>query len=669
MNLDKYLNEEQKVVAETLEGPVNILAGAGSGKTRTLTYRTANLIENGVSPYNILTLTFTNKASEDMQRKIAEVVGQSEVEKMWIGTFHSICLKILLYNLDLVDREEGVVIYDQQDQTATIKNLLKRYDLSLRKYKKPAITLINKAKMELLQPFELQEKMEDNEGRFYEQIPFIYEDYEELLKTNNAFDFNDLIVKTIQLFREHPMVLEDYQERFKYIQIDEFQDTNHSQYIIATQLAEPQNNLFVVGDDWQSIYAFRGADITNILNFEKDFPDAKVFKLERNYRSSKNIIESSNQVIKNNQQNKDKESWTNKNAGTPIKIMENRNPYQEGQNIANEIKRLVEHSEYDYKDMVIFYRMNYQSGPLETIFVENNIPYKIIGNTGFFNRREIKYFLSYLRLMKNPYDILSLRRILDTTAYRVGDKMLNRILNYAKSQDVDLYQILENPQVVDGIGKVRGENLIKFKKKVIDNMEKINESNRNIYEKALKVYESIEYEQFIKSLSNPDKRKKNITELFNIIKRYSSKYPEKTLNDFLLEKALESDQDKIKNQDMNRVRLMTTHTSKGLEFPVVFVVGVEENMFPHSRSIEDVALGKNPYAIEEERRLFYVAMTRAEQRLYLSFNLYRNRFGGDRVYCEPSRFLMELPEDNVVYMQNKEGSGQEKEDDDILFSI
>lgn len=650
MDLARFLNEKQQKAVEALEGPVLVLAGAGSGKTRALTYRTARLIDKGIDPANILTLTFTNKAADDMKGKILKLLGKERIKGMWLGTFHSICLRILRDNLAKVNRSEGCLIYDTIDSVDIIEDIILEFGLDNLEYEaKIVYNIIQKAKMELIVPeFLVKEYARENKGsqHYYQILSRIYQEYERVLLNNNSFDFNDLIKKTIELFSNYPEILNKYQNSFKYIQVDEYQDVNYAQYQITNLLAEPERNIFVVGDDWQGIYGFRGADIRNILEFEKDYPRAELIKLEQNYRSTNNIISVSNQLISNNKQNKEKTAWTKEGDGAPIFLTKARNPQVEAAYVAKRINDLVNHYNYSYKDIAVLCRTNFQSHYIQQAFPRSHIPYQLIGGVSFFDRQEIRYFINYLRLLVNPEDGLALKRLFKIEADGVGDVLLSEINRYAREHRIQVADVLADPTRVKGIGEKKAANLIEFKLRVLDGIRELRKIKirMSFPRKVLQLYELIDFEHnVINELGNTVERLKYINFFIEDIHNYHKYNPGSTLYDYLLINELLGGQDELEDDNTDSVKVMTAHSAKGLEFPVVFIIAVEEGVFPHQKSLEEAAAGSNPYAVEEERRLLYVAMTRAEKVLFMSFSQRKSGNNEKEQEVKPSRFLYELP--------------------------
>lgn len=675
-NLLDDLNKKQKIAAQTLKGAVLVLAGAGSGKTRTLTYRTANLIANGVKPKSILTVTFTNRAADDMKAKISKLVGAEIIDEMNLGTFHSICLKILRNNLKKVNRSEGCLIYDTADSNAIIEDIIFEFGLEETEYDpKIVFNIISKAKMELVLPKNLKEKyaQSNNQGseHYYQIVSRIYQEYERVLTNNNCFDFNDLIKKTIELLESDQEILNKYQSQFQYIQVDEYQDVNHSQYHLISLLAEPQKNIFVVGDDWQGIYGFRGADISNILDFEHDYPEAEVIKLERNYRSSNNIISASNQLINNNSQNKVKEAWTKADDGAPIFVASAESPLVEAKYVCKRINHLVDFYNYKLSDIAVLCRSHFQSMQLQNQLPKFRIPHQLVGGVSFFDRQEIRYFVNYLKLLVNPNDRLALKRLFRIEVHGVGEILLSEINKYARENKMKITDVFESPTVVKGIGNNKAANIIEFQRRVIDSIFDLREEKLPMHKKAIELYERVDFDQnVLAELDEPENRKKYMNMFLEDMSDFQKNNPGRGLYDYLLINKLIADKD-ITEDNQEKVKVMTAHSAKGLEFPVVFIIGAEEEVFPHLKSLEEMAAGLNPYAVEEERRLFYVAMTRAEKLLFISFS--RKKLSNEQGQYKqiiPSRFLSELPEKRLDFTgieSKKGGSGiQMRKNVDII---
>ena len=600
------LNEKQKEAVETLEGPLLILAGAGSGKTKTLTHRIANLIQQGTGPEEILALTFTNKAAREMRNRLAGLLGMhnSYTFMPWMGTFHSICVKILRREAANVGLSEKFVIYDTSDRQTLIKRAMKSLSIPDKQLKPRAVeSAISNAKNQGQDPDDLETDATYPRQR---DIAKIYREYEEERKKADAVDFDDLLLYVARLFQERPDIREKWQNRFKYILIDEYQDTNHIQYQIVKSLVNRQQNICVVGDDWQSIYSWRGADFTNILNFEKDFPGAKVIKLEQNYRSTQNILDASQKVIEKNERRTDKHLFTKLGQGSPITIEKLRDEQAE----AGWVAQVIKNSNRKLDDFAVLYRTNAQPQAFERAFVEQNIPYKLIGGVRFYDRKEIKDLLAYLHLVINPNDTVALSRVINVPTRGIGAVSLSRILNG------DLSHL--TPRILkkyEDFNKMLDDLRAKIDQPIELIQDLLNKTNYRTF---------IEQEDPLKA----EERLENIEVLVGEV----SAYP--TLDEFLADAALMSSSDEDSRKDS--VTLMTLHSAKGLEFPVVFLVGMEEGLLPHVRSLEE-----NLEDIEEERRLTYVGMTRAMEELYLSYALSRFSFGG-RNYNMPSRFLTDL---------------------------
>ena len=613
------LNEAQKEAVETLTGPVLILAGAGSGKTKTLTHRIANLIRNGVEPWEILALTFTNKAAKEMRSRLANLLGESNDYGFmpWMGTFHGICVKILRIEADKVGLDKNFVIYDAEDRTALIRRVMKNLKMGDQTLKPKMVeSAISRAKNDGIEPGEyLASASYQNQ----KQIALVYSAYEKERKEARAVDFDDLLVEVARLLRENVGVREHWQNRFKHILIDEYQDTNHIQYEMLKLLVNKSRNICVVGDDWQSIYSWRGADFTNILNFERDFPGAKVIKLEENYRSTQNILDASQKVITKNSQRSDKTLFTRAGAGSPVNIQKLRDERAEAEWVARRIKE----SGRPLSDFAVLYRTNAQSQAFERAFMVERIAYKLIGGVRFYDRKEIKDVLAYLHLVVNPVDKVALARIMNVPRRGIGETSLQKILagdfatlsTKAAKAYMEFDDLLEDcrKKWKDGAGPA---DLIEEILKRTDYRSYINDGDK------LKVEERLE----------------NLTVLVGEAGAYNS------LEDFLSDAALMSSADEATKR--NAVTLMTLHAAKGLEFPVVFLVGMEEGLLPHVRGV-----GQDDSAVEEERRLAYVGMTRAMEELWLSYAMSRFAFGG-RTYNFPSRFLSDLGYDPYALSDN-----------------
>lgn len=616
MNIDN-LNDKQKEAVLYINGPMLVLAGAGSGKTKVLTNRIANLIDNGISPANILAITFTNKAAKEMKDRVFNLIG-NDAYMIQISTFHSLGLKILKENYEKLGYDKNFVVIDSDDALTVIKKIMKDMNLSPQYYNAKNIrNKISSAKNELmdLQSFANLE--------YDKNIVKVYEKYLEKLKLNNSVDFDDLLILPIRLFREYPSVLESYQERYKYILIDEYQDTNECQYIFSKMLAKKYKNIFVVGDNDQAIYAFRGANYKNILNFEKDYPDCKTILLEENYRSTKTILNAANSVIKNNKLRKDKNLWSNNEEGELIKYIRTDGEKEEADYVAKEIKKLISEG-VDPVDIAVLYRTNAQSRVMEEACLKNNIPYKIIGSFYFYNRKEIKDLICYLRLINNYKDDVSLLRVINVPKRKIGEKTIDNISNVA---------LVNNSCLFDAINS--GKEL-EFKNLILDLKEKC--ENLSLTEMVELVLDKSGIKQELENEKSLDSeiRLENLEEFKSITKNYEEEYGVISLDDFLNEISLVSDMSEHQDGN-NKVSLMTVHSVKGLEFDDVFVIGMEEGIFPHYNAINE---GTNS-AIEEERRLCYVAITRAKKKLWLLNAKKRMLFGNTQVN-PPSRFMDEI---------------------------
>ncbi len=616
MNIDN-LNDKQKEAVLYINGPMLVLAGAGSGKTKVLTNRIANLIDNGISPANILAITFTNKAAKEMKDRVFNLIG-NDAYMIQISTFHSLGLKILKENYEKLGYDKNFVVIDSDDALTVIKKIMKDMNLSPQYYNAKNIrNKISSAKNELmdLQSFANLE--------YDKNIVKVYEKYLEKLKLNNSVDFDDLLILPIRLFREYPSVLESYQERYKYILIDEYQDTNECQYIFSKMLAKKYKNIFVVGDNDQAIYAFRGANYKNILNFEKDYPDCKTILLEENYRSTKTILNAANSVIKNNKLRKDKNLWSNNEEGELIKYIRTDGEKEEADYVAKEIKKLISEG-VNPVDIAVLYRTNAQSRVMEEACLKNNIPYKIIGSFYFYNRKEIKDLICYLRLINNYKDDVSLLRVINVPKRKIGEKTIDNISNVA---------LVNNSCLFDAIN---GGKELEFKNLILDLKEKC--ENLSLTEMVELVLDKSGIKQELENEKSLDSeiRLENLEEFKSITKNYEEEYGVISLDDFLNEISLVSDMSEHQDGN-NKVSLMTVHSVKGLEFDDVFVIGMEEGIFPHYNAINE---GTNS-AIEEERRLCYVAITRAKKKLWLLNAKKRMLFGNTQVN-PPSRFMDEI---------------------------
>jgi DNA helicase II / ATP-dependent DNA helicase PcrA len=639
------LNDQQREAAMTIDGRVLVIAGAGSGKTKTLTTRIANMMANGVKPGSIFCATFTNKAAREMKERLAKVVGEDMANQVWMGTFHSLCVRILRKHGHLLGYEKDqngrckFAIYDSYDALKLIERIYKIMNLS-EKYK-PGLAMhyIDQAKNKLYTPeYCLYNQAETETEQAMAQV---YDRYQRMLKEANAMDFGDLIMNTVTLLDEFPEVAEYWQRKFEYILCDEYQDTNPAQFQLLVKLAEPQFNIFVVGDDFQSIYRFRGSDIGIILSFKHHFDPCKVIKLEQNYRSVGNVVEAGNALMSHNTNQMEKTLRTNKEPGEPIQIVELENEYQEAAYIGAAMKQLVMSGKYQWGDFAILYRNGFQSAPFEQIFVHNFIPFKVIGGTSFFEREEIKDLTSYLRVIYNRKDDAAMLRILNKPSRGIGEASQEHIEAYANEHNVSVYRALKSVRDIPTIKKAVAGKIQTFLD-TLDHFEEELQKGRSLSSYVRYVLEHSGlmkmYRERATKEKNGHERLDNLEEFLRLVSQYESENPDKTLEEFMQEMSLVSDYQEETKDQSNVVRLMTIHASKGLEFPVVFVVGCNENIFPSWRS-------QAPEDIEEERRLAYVAITRAKERLYLTHVRQRSRLDGRGIQMyQPSRFLDEIPE-------------------------
>ena len=630
------LNKEQQEAVQCTEGPLLILAGAGSGKTRVLTYRIAHLIEDcGVNPWNILAITFTNKAAGEMRERVDRIVGYGS-ESVWVSTFHSACVRILRRYIDRLGYDTNFTIYDTEDQKTVMKDVCRHLELDPKLYKERAVlSVISNAKNEYISPNEFQLQVR---GDFrMEKMAQAYLEYQKELKKNNALDFDDLLVKTVELFQSCPDVLESYQERFRYIMVDEYQDTNTVQFKLISILAKKYHNLCVVGDDDQSIYKFRGANIKNILDFEEVFPDAKVVKLEQNYRSTKHILDTANAVIAHNRGRKEKALWTENGEGEPVFFQQFQTGYDEAEYVAGEIRKKVKNGEGEYKDFAVLYRTNAQSRLFEEKFLYANIPYKLIGGVNFYSRKEIKDILAYLKTIDNGKDDLAVRRIINVPKRGIGNVSLNKVQSYAESMGMSFFEALEDAEHVPGLGRAS----IKIQPFVTLIHElRLRLADMSLEELIEEILDRTGYSQELKEEDTDEAkaRLENIDEFISKAVSYEEGEEHPSLSGFLEEVALVADIDSLEESD-NRVLLMTLHSAKGLEFPYVFLAGMEDGLFPSYMSIA----ADNPVEeIEEERRLCYVGITRAMKELTLTCARVR-MIRGENQYNNISRFIQEIP--------------------------
>ena len=636
MSLLDALNEPQRQAVMATDGPLLILAGAGSGKTRVLTHRTAYLIEEcGVNPYNIMAITFTNKAAGEMRERIDQMVGYGS-ESIWVCTFHSTCARILRRYIDRLGFGTNFTIYDSDDQKTLMKDICKRLEIDTKMYKeKMFLSAISSAKDELIDPIEFETRAAgDYVKRKQAQV---YREYQQALKQNNALDFDDLIMKTVELFKLDKEVLASYQDRFRYIMVDEYQDTNTAQFELIRLLALKYQNLCVVGDDDQSIYKFRGANIYNILNFEHHFPDATVIKLEQNYRSTQNILDAANAVIANNQGRKEKRLWTDNGAGDKITFEQLDTAAEEADFVARDIARRVRKGEYQYKDCAILYRTNAQSRLFEECFITANIPYKIFGGVNFYARKEVKDLLAYLKTIDNGQDDLAVRRIINIPKRGIGAASINKVALYAQEQEISFYDALCVAEQVPGLGKAAAK--IRPFVLFIQSMK----AKAKLLSVADLLQEVIETTGYVRELEaegtdEAEARIENIDELISKAVDYAEGEEAPTLNGFLENVALVADIDSF-DENSDYVVLMTLHSAKGLEFPNVYLAGLEDGLFPSYMSITS---DNSQAEIEEERRLAYVGITRAKKNLTITSARVR-MVRGQTQYGKVSRFVREIP--------------------------
>lgn len=636
MSIYDTLNEQQREGVFTTEGPVLLLAGAGSGKTRVLTHRIAYLIEEkNVNPYNILAITFTNKAAAEMRERVDRLLGM-DAGGAWIMTFHAACVRILRRYIERIGYSNSFTIYDTDDQKSIIRQILKKLDLDTKLYKDRAVlTDISRAKDKLKGPDEMELEAGANYHR--KKVAEVYREYQRQLKANNALDFDDIICRTVELFGSCPDVLDYYGERFRYIMVDEYQDTNMAQFKLISLLAARFRNLCVVGDDDQSIYKFRGANVRNILDFESVFPEAKVIKLEQNYRSTQNILDAANAVIKNNEGRKDKSLWTEQGAGDKLAYNVYNTAYEEAYGIVSDIKKRAAEGN-NYNDFAILYRTNAQSRVLEEKFVELGVPYRIYGAVNFYARKEIKDILAYLKTIDNARDEVAVRRIINVPKRGIGAATIEKAAAYAEDNDLSFYAAAANGSKIPGLAKATIGKLDNFC--TLISAFRAKAMQMSIKELISDIVESIRYEEYLADDDEPDEiadRMSNINELISKAAAYEENTDMPTLSGFLEEVALVADIDNM-DENNNVVSLMTLHSAKGLEFPIVYLAGMEDGNFPSYMAITS----DDKSDLEEERRLCYVGITRARQRLVLSMAKQR-MVRGEMMLCKQSRFISEIP--------------------------
>ena len=649
------LNDKQKEAAMYVDGPLLILAGAGSGKTRTLTYKIAYLLEEGiVKPWEILAITFTNKAAKEMKTRVESLIGENGND-IWLGTFHSVCVRILKREINLIGYSTDFNIFDELDKEKVIKEVLKKlniddkvYPVSLIKYE------ISNAKDKMIDYVKYKN---DAIGDFRkEKIAEVYELYQKTLKQNNALDFDDIIMLTVKIFLENPDRLNYYQNKFKYILVDEYQDTNKVQFILISLLSAAHGKICVVGDESQSIYGFRGADISNILNFEREYPNAKVVKLEENYRSTKNILNAANEVIKNNKSKIDKKLWTENDEGEKICYKTLPNEYEEVEFVVDKIDEICKKENKTYSDFAVLFRTNAQARVLEEVFMRNGTPYKLIGGLKFYSRKEIKDLTSYLKLIQNKDDNISLKRIINEPKRGIGDTALDRLDILATENNISIFELIQDSNNLIGIRSAG--NIIMFRDMIneliaLKDKIKISELMKEVLKKS--GYEDMLNQEDSKE---SEMRFENLMEFIGVAMEFENETADATLADFLDSIALVSDVDKL-DESSEAVTLMTMHSAKGLEFDDVFLVGMEDGLFPSKRSIDEVD------GIEEERRLCYVGITRAKERLYIT-NASKRTLYGSTTYTMPSRFIDEISDDLLDEQSQENKSLRKRKSEDYL---
>lgn len=640
MDIFSGLNQEQRNAVDCLEGPLLIMAGAGSGKTRVLTHRIANLLNHGVSPYSILAITFTNKAATEMRERVDRMIGQG-AKDIWLSTFHSFCARFLRREIESTEiYQKNFVIYDSSDSSTLVKKCIKEMNLDEKQYNANAVQgAISSAKNQMMGPIAYASHVKSYGSFFDQKVSEIYTLYQKKLRENNALDFDDLLLVAVSVLEDNEEIRLKYQRRFRYIMVDEYQDTNGAQYLLTKLLAAGHHNLCVVGDADQSIYGWRGADISNILNFEKDYPEARTIMLEQNYRSTKMILAAANAVIDNNFNRKPKKLWTDNASGDLITTYLAADERDEANYIIDEIDKQRTVFNKTYGDIAILYRTNAQSRVLEEAFMRSGTPYTMVGGLRFYDRKEIKDITAYLRLLYNPLDTVSLLRILNVPKRGIGDTTVNKLMLFSIEQEVSLFEVIANPELLEQVPGLTARSkkpLEGFAALLFGLMNKIetcavsgliDEVIRDTgYAEALKAEKKLENES----------RLENLQEFIGVAKDFEKNEEDTSLENFLSQMSLLSD---IDNSDMegDQVTLMTLHAAKGLEFPVVFMTGMEEGLFPHSRSLDDEA------QMEEERRTCYVGITRAQQKLYMTYASIRNIYGQTRAF-DSSRFLEEIPD-------------------------
>ncbi len=656
------LNEEQQRAVQAVDGPVLVIAGAGSGKTRVLTHRIAHLVrDHDVNPFAILAITFTNKAAGEMAERVGQLVGTRLGQRMWVTTFHKACVRILRRDLKRLGYGSSFTIYDGQDTRRLIARILKDLGIDDRRITPRSVQhAISSAKDELIDFETFKSQAEGYPDRL---VGDVYETYQHQLTANNALDFDDIIMRTVELFQIFPDVLEHYQERFSHLMVDEYQDTNRAQYHLVNMLAAGHRNLMVVGDESQSIYRFRGADIRNLMDFERDFPDATVIALTRNYRSSQTILDAANTVIRHNTERREKHLWTDRGLGVAAVRYHADDEHDEAAWVSEEVERLRREEGVTFDQVAVFYRTNAQSRVLEEVFVRVGTPYRVIGGVRFYERKEIKDLLAYARILVNPADEESVRRVINVPRRGIGDKTQQALADFARRESVTFLDACRRVEELTTLGP-RAVSAVSGFVALLDELVGLVDSGTSLPEFIEALWDRTDYmadvqaEKTIEALS----REENLRELQSVAREFHERTPEATLTDFLESVTLVSEQDQL-DADEGSVTLMTLHNAKGLEFPVVFMVGLEDGVFPHVRSLTD------PVELEEERRLAYVGITRAEDRLYLTHADHRTLWGGSS-YNPPSRFLREIPPELVEQRSSrKTGSAARRVRDAEVLSF
>lgn len=631
------LNPEQQAAVRHTEGPLLVFAGAGSGKTRVITYRIANLImEHGVAPARILAVTFTNKAAEEMKTRLDDLLAGA-ARGLWVGTFHAICARILRESGQVIDIQPNFLVYDESDQVDTVRQVLRALNMDEKQFTpRSFLYAISRAKEKLISPEEFERNAYDFFDRLVAQV---YPRYQEALKAANALDFDDLLLAAIRLFQQQPAVLERYQDRFQYILVDEYQDVNYAQYVLVQQLSGKHRNLCVVGDDDQSVYSFRGAEVELILRFQKDYPDATVIKLERNYRSTQPILDAAYRVVSQNKFRAQKKLWTDREEGKPLTLTRAQDEMEEARLVADYIQRMIMRGERRYSDFAVLYRTNAQSRAFEDFFMQARIPHRIVGALRFYDRKEIKDLLAYLRLIVNPDDAVSLRRVINVPPRGIGSQTVLQIQQTALLHNKGMWEVIHSEEFTGQL-TARAKKSIQAFSDLIADLQQFSETHP-VSELTKRVIERSGYLDWLRAEGSTESRDRaeNIQEFLSVALQFEETSEDKSLLAFLQQSALVSDMDTL-GTGGDQVLLMTLHTSKGLEFPVVFLVGLEEGVLPHARS-------DTPDQIEEERRLCYVGMTRAQDELHLLFAQARRSYSGYR-WSQPSRFLKAIPQELTV---------------------